>query len=582
MKRPLKSTVCVLLCLALLMPAVFTAGAGAAEPLSVFVASDIHYRPPNALTPIQENNSLPGDALYHHANTKGMMTYEANAVIAEFLARFEASGATTLLIPGDISENGNWGEHLGIAQILREFKQRTGKKVFVIPGNHDIRTSASGGRLDLADFLEIYADLGYDEALARHEASASYTADLGGGYRLLALDACIYREDGSAVSPDLLAWIQAQASQAQLDGKRLIGMVHHNVLEHFGIESIGGNLLCLDNYRELATQFADWGIKYWLTGHEHANDISTAVSANGNRVTDIETGSLITYPNAYREIEFADSAVTVKTSYVDTLDTGLLPPGFSPEQLSAMANDLPAYSLGFFRAGIQSASYDIPDSTGEIAAMLDITAGTPEYEALDEAMNTLAEAVRLPLYDEAGTPAADSVEEIAALGGVALQASEYANVLDITGDLFARHYAGDESTGFDAPEVLLLGQSLNAALVYTLMNIPVRTANILFAGMGLPGEGFEVNNTIATQAAKLAYMQSAAKVIMREFVEPLFDGIFTDWAAPGDLNVTLEPYGPLQPADGSDVAITDFAYIMKILSGLMKAIFDALQALFAA
>jgi len=113
------------------------------------------------------------------------------------------------------------------------------------------------------------------------------------------------------------------------------------------------------------------------------------------------------------------------------------------------------------------------------------------------------------------------------------------------------------------------------------MNVPTRTANTLFAGMGMPGEGFEVNNSIATQAAKLAYMQSAAKVILREFVKPLFGGILNDWSAPGDLNVTLEPYGATQPADGSNVAITDFAYIMKILVGLMNAIVDGLKALMA-
>ncbi|HQH64122.1 MAG TPA: hypothetical protein PLE55_10800, partial [Clostridiales bacterium] len=98
---------------------------------------------------------------------------------------------------------------------------------------------------------------------------------------------------------------------------------------------------------------------------------------------------------------------------------------------------------------------------------------------------------------------------------------------------------------------------------------------------GLPEDGFAVNPAIATRAAKLAYMQSAAKVIMREFVKPLFGGILNDWSAPGDLNVTLEPYSASQPMNGPVVAITDFAYVMKILSGLLTAVFNALRSLTA-
>nr|HQH63583.1 hypothetical protein [Clostridiales bacterium] len=145
----------------------------------------------------------------------------------------------------------------------------------------------------------------------------------------------------------------------------------------------------------------------------------------------------------------------MKTGYIDRIDTGLLPAGFSAGQIAAIQSSLPAYSLGFFRAGMKTAAYDIPDSTGKVAAMLDIAQGTPEYEALAEAFETLAEAARLPLYDKAGTPAADSVEEIAALAGITLAAGEYDSLLDIVGDLFARHYAGDENTSFDSPEVLL-------------------------------------------------------------------------------------------------------------------------------
>jgi len=579
LKKAFKSSFCILLSLLLIIPVTLSATAKEQPPLSVWVASDIHYKPQSDLGPIGEQNALPGDPLYYHVNGKGMLLYEDEAIINEFLSRFEKSPVKYLLIPGDLSENGQWTEHLAIAKILRDFQSRTGKQIFLIPGNHDIRTSDSGNRLNLPDFLKIYADIGYDKALARHAGSASYTADLDNGYRLIAIDACIYREDGSYISPDLHAWIEAQVKQAKLDGKKLIGMVHHNLLEHFGIESVAGNLLCLDNYRGNATQFADWGIKYFFTGHEHANDISSAVSANGNRIYDIETDSLITYPNAYREVTFADNAVNVKTNYIDKIDTSYLPAGFNQAQLALIQSDFPAYSLGYFKASIVSVAYDMPYNTGRIAGSLKIKEGTAAYEALGKVMVIVGDALKLPLYDTAGTPAVDSVEEIAAKVGLKINKSEYTNALDIAGAIYARHYAGDENLTYDSPEVTLFRQSFNAALVYALTNIPVSVANTLFESMGLPDTGLNIKDNIYTQTAKLIYMKTAAKLVFIEFVKPLLNSVITDSYAPGDLNETLEPYGVNKFMFGRTSIISDPVYVLNIIARVIGIVLNSVKAL---
>ncbi len=581
MKKSPKAILCILLSFCLLVPFI---GVTAKEkvPLNVWVASDIHYKPQSDLGPIEEQKAIPGDPLYNHVNGKGMLTYEADAIIYEFLARFERSSAEILLIAGDVSENGQWSEHIGLAEILREFQNRTGKKIFLIPGNHDIRTRASGNRLDLSDFLDVYTDIGYDETLARHDTTASYTAELDNEYRLLAIDASIYREDGSRVTPELLAWIEAQVQQAKLDGKKLIGMVHHNVLEHFGFESVAGNLLNLDNYRGNATKLADWGIKYVFTGHGHANDITAAVSAQGNRIFDIETDSLITYPNGYRKVTFSDTAVEVNTDYVDNIDTAFLPAGYNQAKLNLIQNDFPAYSFGYFKSSLVSVAYDMPYNTGRIAKSLKIEPGTKEYEALTAVMQIVGDALKLPLYDTAGTPAIDSVEEIAAKAGIALAPSGYKNALEIAGTLYAWHYAGDEQTGYDSLEVTLFRQSFNAALVYALTNIPVSMANSLFTGIGLPAAGFGLQDNLYTRTAGMIYMQTAAKFIFIEFVKPLLNSITSDTYTPGDVNETLEPYGVNWDMPGRTASITDTGYYLNIIYGLIKIVLNAVRTLVAA
>lgn len=580
MKKSSKAILCILLSILLLVPFI---GVTAKEkvPLSVWVASDIHYKPQSDLGPIEEQRAIPGDPLYNHVNGKGMLTYEADAVIYEFLDRFEKSSSNILLIAGDISEEGHWSQHLGIAKILIEFKARTGKKIFVIPGNHDIRTSASGGRLDLSDFIDIYDNLGYSDALVKHDTSGSYTAELDSEYRLLAIDACIYREDGSRVSPELLAWIEAQVQQAKTDGKKLIGMVHHNVLDHFGIQSVAGNMLCLENYRENATKFADWGIKYFFTGHEHANDIAMAVSAKGNRIYDIETDSLITYPNGYREVTFATDKVDVKTNYIDRIDTQYLPDGYNSAKLGLIQHDFTAYSYGYFKASLVSVAYDMPYNTGRIAGSLKIEKDTPAYEALTQVMNNIADALKLPLYDTAGTPATDSVEEIAAKAGITLAPSSYKNALEIAGAIYASHYAGDESIAYDSLEVTLFRQSFNAALVYALTNIPVSMAKTLFVSLGLPGIDLGLKDSLYTPAAKQIYMQTAAKIIFIEFVKPLLNSVTSDTYAPGDLNEILEPYGAIWELPGRTAIITDTGYIINIIFGMFKIVLNAVKALWA-
>ncbi|MCL2507672.1 MAG: metallophosphoesterase [Oscillospiraceae bacterium] len=572
MKKTLKSAICIALAAALLLAAALFvfAGTGTSEnELKLLVASDIHYRPFSVLPPLSETNGLPGDPLFYHVNTKGMLTYEADAVIDAFFRQAERSGAKFLLIPGDLSEEGHWAEHLGIAAKLTEFKANTGIQVFVTPGNHDIRTSASQNRLNLEDFVEIYDDFGFNEALTRHDGSASYTAELDAGYRLLAIDTCVYRDDKSFLSDELFDWVKEQALTARRDGKKLIAMTHYNVLEHFGIEGLAADMLCAHRYRELSTALADLGVKYVFTGHGHANDISHAVTKQGNKIFDIETGSLITYPNAWREVVFSDASVKIETKYVEEIDTGLLPPGFSDAQIALMNSDFQKYSFDYHRAGFRSYAYMIPDLTKTLADALNVTADSAGYAAIEAAVGALADAVKLPLYGET-----NSVGAVAKKAGVTLSPSEYVNLLDLAGTIYAGHYAGNENYPMDSLEVRLLGQAINAILVTALTDTPVKAANALFAAMGMEYLAFPEPEILLTLAAKRIYARTAAKVITNELVNTLAQGIFTDWSAPDDLNAVLEPYGESWALDGAATKITDFTFILDLVTRVFRMVLD--------
>lgn len=574
-KRPRK-LLCVLMSLLLCLPLAGLFGAAGEEPLTVFVASDLHYRPPGMLAPIGEQTGLPGDPLYWHTNIQGQLEYESDAIVNEMLRRFESSPAKVLLIPGDLADS-HIGYHLALAEKFRLFERRTGKKIFVINGNHDVKDNADGFTTDLARFKAAYAGCGYSEALAADPGSASYTADLGGGYRLLAVDSCVYGTSDGEINAQRLAWIESQVAAAETDGVKLIGMMHHSILEHFKIQGLVADTV--KDYRALAERFAGWGIKVVLTGHKHANDITCAVSASGARIYDIETNCLINYPNTYRVINFSDNEIQVTSGYIDRIDLADLPPGYNSAQLELLANDFPAFSYGYFKAAMQRYVNEYAGTPRKLAGSLNIREGTPAYEALAAVMGVLGGALSLPLYDTAGTPAIDSVEEIAAAGGENIAASGYARFSDLVALIVSRMFAGDENTPYEAPEVQLLLQAVKAGLVYAILNIPDASASALFAGLGVPGAALKPGRAAYAAAAKLLFAKTAANKILAAAVKPLVEGITVDSFSPADLNVTLEGYAACgavcehgDPLSGPQVLLDYLNRFLNLLLSLMAAL----------
>jgi len=577
LKRKLKQSLCVMMSILLLMPLAGLFSADAEEsPLSLFIATDCHYQPLSMLTPIEQVNNLPGDPLYWHTNGTGEMNYENIALLNAMLAKFEASASNTLLIAGDISYNGLRGQHLGAAEIFKQFEARTGKRIFIINGNHDICSISDSNYINLAEFKTLYADFGYNEALDIDPSSASYTADLGGGYRLIAIDSCVYGEQIGKITPAVLNWVEKQATRAKADGKKLIGMMHHSLLEHFRNEGVpGGGNFIVENYRDIASKFADWGIKTVFTGHIHSNDISSAVSAKGSKIYDIETNALFVYPNSYRSVTFSNTGIKVDTGYIDSINTAYLDDGCSRAQLDLMQRDFHAYSLGYLKAGLSIYTSQTAGSPDTIASALKIKQGSDAYKALAVLMPVLSDALSLPIEDKAGTPAIDSIREIAASVGQKIEPGDYAKLSDILGILVARFYAGDENTPYNSPEITLLFQCVKAALVYAFVQLSDEAASSIFKSLGLPG--CAIGSASYKQAAKLAFARTAANKISAAVLTPLVQSFTVDSFGPGDLNVTLDAYGVSGPAAGKAVPITDFQVIIDYIERLFNLFFNVIK-----
>jgi 3',5'-cyclic AMP phosphodiesterase CpdA len=261
--------------------------------------------------------STPGPALDEAMVSGAKLHAESQEILMQALAAIAAERPDFLLVCGDLTRDGERSAHELAAAMLGELDD-AGVPVLVVPGNHDVRNphaarfTAEGvepvAGVSPAEFAAIHAGLGYAEALERDPASLSYVAEPVPGLRVLALDACRY--DGEAGSPRTdgrlsratRAWAARVLARARADGASVIVLLHHAVVPHFtGMEArLDGYLL--EGHEAAVRLLAASSARLVFTGHGHAQDVVRGDTRQGP-VWDVETGSLVTWPNPWRLVE---------------------------------------------------------------------------------------------------------------------------------------------------------------------------------------------------------------------------------------------------------------------------------------
>lgn len=306
------------------------------------VVSDIHYLAPSL-------KDSGGEVWEEFVQNKHKEYNDLDSLLANALdgviRNAAADGENYLLIPGDLTKDGELESHKALAKKLEAFEKESGIPVFVIPGNHDINNSKAvtfeNGVKEPAEktspeqFREIYKNLGFDLADSffvpeegKKGGMLSYAVTLG-DYRLIAIDSCMYSEDNGAegnehmtdgqIAEGLLEWIVAEAEKAEDNGLTVIGMQHHNLVPHMDIEEATFWPFVVRDWLKVADAYADAGMHYLFTGHLHSNDTSTHYSDNGEVIHDILTPTLTGFPNYYKIVDFTTNGRKTEFS-MQTLD----------------------------------------------------------------------------------------------------------------------------------------------------------------------------------------------------------------------------------------------------------------------
>lgn len=286
------------------------------NPVKFYLVTDTHYFEPSL--------GCSGAAYDEYMKREQYFMAESSDIVKATFAEIAADESVdTVLIPGDLSKNGELESHKSFIKELDKLKA-SGKKIFVITAGHDYgeksRAFVGDECIDtegtsFAVLRDMYADYGYSQALAVDESTLSYIAEIAPQVRLLAINCDSEGNPKGEVDERLEGWIKIQLDEAKKDGCSVLAMCHYPMIPSVPVFDLVGDAK-LKNWRRTASFLADNGVELILTGHMHIQSVNEYVSEKGNNIIDICTACLVGSPAKYRKISVEGNSLTVES--IDT------------------------------------------------------------------------------------------------------------------------------------------------------------------------------------------------------------------------------------------------------------------------
>lgn len=480
----LKKSLSIILSLTLVLCSCLVLTASAKNDSDKFgfaVASDTHYVHPVK----QAGTTLADEGWVTTFNSESeSLTNQSGFIIDEFLKDCEENPKCQfVLITGDLATHGRdyVSEHEAVAAKFRKFEKETGKQVYVINGNHD---NAKDMPVDHKKFTEIYHEFGYDEALSTDEGTCSYSANLNDEYTLVALDTC---DERYRVVPNnditRMDWAVKQIKAAKKQGKKVIMIMHHNLLEHNPFQKLNEKNYVVNTPYSFAGLLADLGVKLVFSGHTHCNNVKSYTSFLGNTIYDFSMSSLGNFPAEYKYFNVTDSKISYETKKINHIDADKLAEvckGFSNEALEMMKNNLQTYTWSMsYREYSEDLRENISPET------LGVEESSALYAKLKPVTDTIKEMSDTPIYGKGG------IQEQAAAYGLEIPDSEYKTLNDAMTLAMLRCKIGDKRYNLNSNDftvlIRLLAFTVRKSIAATADSDILSDANEILGNLGYKG-----------------------------------------------------------------------------------------------
>ncbi|MCB2219403.1 MAG: metallophosphoesterase [Bacteroidetes bacterium] len=389
------------------------------QGIKICVISDVHYFDTSLLI-------NDGTAFQNYLTYDRKLLKESYAITESLIDSLIAEQPDIVLVSGDITKDGELICHQKMAAYF-EALEMNGAQVFVSPGNHDINNPhavAYDGdvtypvpSVNAAEFVSTYEDFGFNEAILRDTASLSYVAEPIPGLQILSMDVCRYdsnyinnypQTDGG-FKPQVLEWVKDRVIDATSSGKIILGLQHHNMIEHFTNQKLVFSEYVIDDWDNISTILADLGLKVVFTGHFHAQDAVSKTTLAGNTIFDFETGSAVTFPCPYRIVTIhPDLTMDVTGKRVTEIDYDTGSMTFQQYAKNELVNGLPSTIIYL----LTNPPFNLSQSTAEFVEPAFSETILAHYEGNEGSPSSNTQFVMFSLYLSGYGYIADGMQSI--------------------------------------------------------------------------------------------------------------------------------------------------------------------------
>ena len=290
------------------------------KPVKFYLVTDTHY--------FENKLGVEGKAYDAYMAKEQYFMKESSAIIKSTFDRIaEDKDTDIVIIPGDLTKNGELESHKSFIKELYRLKER-GKKIFVITAGHDYGNAFAFKNDQWIDvegtpfeaLTDMYKDFGHGDAIAFDDATHSYVAQITENVRMLGLCCDSLDQPKGAIDDRLMNWAKEQIDKANADDCSMFAICHYPIIPSVPVFDFVGDAK-VKEWRKVASFLADNGIELVLTGHMHIQSINEFYSENGNRLIDVCTSCLVGSPAKYRKITVDENSV-LKIESIDVKDFG--------------------------------------------------------------------------------------------------------------------------------------------------------------------------------------------------------------------------------------------------------------------